>query len=73
MSFVLNFPLFAVVLCLISAVLSSVLPGRAARRLAMTLYAVIAVMNACVLVYTGTAGEAFSYMMGHYPQPWAMS
>ena len=70
MSFVLNFPLFAVVLCLISAVLSSVLPGRAARRLAMTLYAVIAVMNACVLVYTGTAGEAFSYMMGHYPQPW---
>lgn len=70
MNFVLNFPLFAVVMCLISSVVSSVLPGKIARRLAMTLYAAIAVMNACVLAYTSAAGEAFSYMMGHYPQPW---
>ena len=70
MNFVLNFPLFAIVMCLISSVVSSILPGRAARRLAMTLYVVIAAMNACVLAYTAAAGEAFSYMMGHYPQPW---
>lgn len=70
MSFALNFPLFCVVLSLMSAVVSSVLPGKAARRLSLILFTAVAVMNGLVLVCTWQTGETVSYIMGHYPAPW---
>lgn len=70
MSFALNFPLFAIVLGLMSSVVSSVLPGKAARRLSLTLFAVIMAMNVCVLACILRTGEPVIYTMGHYPEPW---
>lgn len=70
MNFVLNFPLFCIVLSLMSSVVCSVLPGKAARRLALTLFAVVAVANACILAYTTQTGEAVTYIMGHFTAPW---
>ncbi len=70
MAFVVNFPLFAVVLCLICSVVSSVLPGRAARRLSLSLCALVAIGAALLLWYGVRTGAATTYLMGHYPHPW---
>ena len=70
MSFSVNFPLFSVVASLICAVASSVLSGRAARRLSLILSACVcagsAVLFACMLPLDHTV----TYLMGHYPHPW---
>lgn len=70
MSFAINFPLFSIVLSLVCSVVSSLLPGRAARRLSMALTVAVAAMSGCVLVYIWQTGEPVTYMMGHYPHPW---
>ena len=59
MNFSVNFPLFSVVLCLMSAVISCVLPGRAARRLSLALSLAVSI----------TSGILFAHILrtGHYP------
>lgn len=70
MSFAMNFPLFAVVLGLMSSVVSSLLPGKAARRLSMSLFCVVAVLNAFVLAAALQTGGVTYYVMGHFSRPW---
>jgi len=70
MSFSVNFPLFLVVLCLMSAVLSSVLGRRAARALTLTVAAVSFAANGILCLYLYRLGEAVTYLMGHFPAPW---
>lgn len=69
MSIIQNFPLFNIVMCLMSGVISSVLSGRYAKRLSLTLIGVVGVMNASVLWYVSKYGQ-YTYMMGHFPAPW---
>jgi len=70
MSFSVNFPLFMVVLCLMSAVLSSLLKARAARALTLALSAVCTAGNGLLCLYLYRLGGAVTYLMGHYPAPW---
>lgn len=70
MSFCVNFPLFSIVACLVSAVLSSVLPGRAARKLSLALSLAAALTSGVLFAYILRTGQAVTYMMGHYPHPW---
>lgn len=70
MAFAVNFPLFSIVLCLMSAVISSLLPGRHARRLSLLLCAIVALGSAALLVYGIRTGVETEYRMGHYPHPW---
>lgn len=70
MEFARNFPLFSIVLCLISGVVSSVLPKKAARILSYTAITIITFLSLGVLLYTIELGDSFVYMMGHYPAPW---
>ena len=70
MNFCLNFPLFLIVLGLMSAVISSLLPAKAARALSTALSLVSFTANLVVLFYVGGEGANFTYMMGHYPHPW---
>lgn len=70
MSFCVNFPLFSVVGCLLCAVISSILPGRAARRLSLALSFTVGLASALLFAYIARAGEAVTYLMGHYPHPW---
>ncbi len=70
MSFAMNFPLLCVVLSLMSAVVCSVLPGKAARRLAMGLFIAVAAANVCVLAAALECGEVTYYIMGHFTRPW---
>lgn len=70
MSFCLNFPLFAVVMCLSSSVISSALSHKNARRVSVVLCLAVTLMNAAVLAYTVSTGTETEYLMGHYPHPW---
>ncbi|MBQ6549847.1 MAG: sodium:proton antiporter [Lachnospiraceae bacterium] len=70
MSFCLNFPLFLIVLSLISAVLCIILPGKAARYVALSLALLSAVLNAVILFYVYPRNISVTYLMGHYPHPW---
>ncbi len=68
--FIKNFPLFAIILCLLCAVISFVLSGSGARRLTYVLVSVGMGLNCSVLLHNLITGERFTYMMGHFPAPW---
>ena len=70
MRLVQNFPFACILLTLICAVVSSVLTGRAARKLTGALIAAVTAMTACVLADALRTGESYVYLMGHYPAPW---
>lgn len=70
MTLCLNFPLFLIVASLMSGVICSVLPGKAARALSMTLALLSAVLNTIILFYAYNNNISVTYMMGHYPHPW---
>lgn len=70
MEFAVNIPLFAAVLCLICAVVSAILPDKAARRLSMALCGLISLAFGALLARGLIAGTAVTYLMGHYPHPW---
>ena len=70
MSFSLNFPLFLIILSLMTAVVSSLLHEKAARVMTLSLATVSFVLNMLTLFYTNGEEQSFIYLMGHYPHPW---
>lgn len=70
MDFVINFPLFCIVICLLSAVISSLLKAKAARALSIILCAVVVCLESFVYAYGLGTGSNTIYLMGHYPHPW---
>lgn len=70
MAFISNIPLFSIVLCLLCSVISSVLPEKAARRVSLSLCAVVAIGSGTLLWYMIATGTPVTYLMGHYPHPW---
>lgn len=70
MSFVQNFPFFSIVLSLICAVVTFVVPARWGRRLTYALLILSAGMQGSVLAFCAANNTSYSYMMGHYPAPW---
>lgn len=65
-----NFPFFTILMCLICAVVCSVLNGRVARIVNTGLLVAVTVMSAAVFLFTLSTGESYVYMMGHFPAPW---
>ena len=70
MAFSVNFPLFSIVLCLLSAVVSAMLPKKAARAVTLSLCGLVTVGALCLLAYGIRQNAATEYRMGHYPHPW---
>ncbi len=70
MDFFRNFPFFSIVLCLMSGVISSVLPKKAARKLSYVVTTILTVFSVCTLIYTIQTGTFFVYRMGHFDAPW---
>ena len=70
MSFVQNFPFFSIILGLICAVASFVLPHRLSRGITIGLLSVSTAMQAAVVCFCAANNVCFTYMMGHYPAPW---
>lgn len=65
-----NFPFFTILMCLICAVVCSVLNEKAAKVVNTVLITAVIVMSAMVFVFTINTGESYVYMMGHFPAPW---
>ena len=65
-----NIPLFSIILALISSVVSSLLPRKAARILTLCLCGAVSVFSGILALFCFQNGEDFTFMMGHYPHPW---
>ena len=70
MAFVQNFPFISILLSLFAGPVSSVLNGKAAKRLNLFVIAVIGAMSAAVLIFVLGTGQEYIYTMGHFPAPW---
>lgn len=71
MEFVQNVPFFSIMLSMFSGIVSSVLPGKAARRLNGVMTLVVGLMSAWLLYYLKVSEiGSYTFMMGHFPAPW---
>ena len=71
MELVRNVPFFCIMLSMFSGILSSVLPGKAARRLNDAMVTAVTILSAWLLQYLLASGtDSYTYMMGHFPAPW---
>ena len=71
MKLVQNIPFFCIMLSMFSGILSSVLPGKAARRLNAAMVTAVTILSAWLLQYLLASGiDSYTYMMGHFPAPW---
>ena len=70
MDIIRNFPFISIVFSLFSAVICSLLPGKAARWMTTAAESLLVFLSASTLYYTVKAGEAETYWMGHFPAPW---
>ena len=70
MEFVINFPLFCIVISLMAAVISSVLKAKAARVVSILMCIAVICMESSVYGYELWKNTATTYLMGHYPHPW---
>lgn len=70
LQFVQNFPCFSILLCMFAGIVSSVLKGKAAKRLNMAVLGLNIVMSAAVLLFTVNFGKSYVYVMGRFPAPW---
>ncbi len=71
MEFVQNVPFFSIMISMFSGIVSSVLPGKWARRLNTAVITVIGAMSAWLLIWIAQSGiGSYTFMMGHFPAPW---
>ena len=70
MAFVQNVPFFSILLSMFCGIVSSVLPGKAAKHLNTILIIVVGILSGWLLVYLLQTGESYTFMMGHFPAPW---
>ena len=70
MDFFRNFPFISIVFSLFSAVVCSLLPGKAARIWTVAAEAVLSLLSAGTLFYAVILGESVTYRMGHFGAPW---
>ncbi|MCM1113014.1 MAG: hypothetical protein NC399_07140 [Muribaculum sp.] len=70
MDFVKNFPFFSIMLSMFSAIVSSVLPGPAAKWVNRLAVVVVGALSFVLLLYLLGTGESYVYWMGHFPAPW---
>lgn len=69
MEIIRNFPCLSILLSMFAAIISSALKGKGARWLNTFVVAAVGVMSAATMYLTGTTGESYVYVMGHFPAP----
>ncbi len=69
MEIIRNFPCLSILLAMFSAIISSALKGKGARRLNTFVVSAVGALSACTLYLTYTTGESYVYVMGHFPAP----
>lgn len=69
MDFVRNFPLFSILLPMVSGPISSVMSGKKAKWLNYAVVAVSGLLSVATLVYVLNTGSTYNYSMGAFPAP----
>ena len=70
MQFVQNVPFFSIMLCMVSGIVSAMLPGRAAKWVTAGLSAAVAALNLWLSLFLWNDPQSYVYWMGHFPAPW---
>jgi len=71
MQFVQNVPFFSIMISMFSGIVSSVLPGKYARRLNAIMIFAVGAMSTWLLYFLLVSGTgSYTFMMGHFPAPW---
>lgn len=71
MEFVQNVPFFSIMIVMFAGIISSVLSGRAARKLNTAVVIIVGVLSAWLFIFmAGSDIGSYTYMMGHFPAPW---
>ncbi len=70
MAFVQNVPFFSIMLSMFSGIVSSILPGKAAKRLNTAVILLIGAASSWLLAWLMQTGGSYTFMMGHFPAPW---
>ena len=71
MAFAQNIPFFCIMLSMFSGTVSSVLPGKWARRLNAAMLMAVVALSGWLLQYLVVSRiGSYTYMMGHFPAPW---
>ena len=69
MEIIRNFPCLSILLAMFSAIISSALKGKWARRLNTFVVTAVGILSACTLYFTHVTGKSYVYVMGHFPAP----
>ena len=70
MEFLHNFPFFSIILSMVCATVTSILPARYARRLTFALISAVLLLSCGTLAYVSAHGGSYVFLMGHFPAPW---
>ena len=70
MEIIRNFPCLSILLAMFSAIISSALKGKWAKRLNTFVVTTVGILSAATLYLTYTTKESYVYVMGHFPAPW---
>ena len=70
MQLVQNVPFFSIMLSMVSAIVTPVLPRRAAKWLSVGVVAAVVCLHIWFLPFMINYGGSYKYMMGHFPAPW---
>ncbi|MCR5106538.1 MAG: sodium:proton antiporter [Lachnospiraceae bacterium] len=70
MDFIRNFPFFSIMISMLSGIISSILPKKAAKLLNLFMIITVFFLSLILLIYLCITGESFVYMMGHFPAPY---
>ncbi len=70
MQLVQNVPFFSIMLSMASAIVTPVLPRRAAKWLSVGVVAAVVCLHIWFLPFMISFNGSYNYMMGHFPAPW---
>ena len=66
-----NIPFFSIFFAMFCGIITPLIKnGRIARRVHGTMVAIVGVLSVILLINVVQNGEAFTFMMGHFPAPW---
>jgi len=65
-----NIPFICIMLTMLSAIVLSVIKGKAAKILCLSSVSFSCIGSGILLFFLGGKSESFTFMMGHFPAPW---
>ncbi len=70
MDFIMNFPFFSIMICMLAALSTFMLGRKAAAWVAKGALFITLILSIVLTAWLHASGESFVYMMGHFPAPW---